>query len=93
MIIDSHLHITPTNYPIEHNGLEYSWDDLENWLKSEENLSTQVMTTLTQNQDSAQINDIFFKKIDQLEYKNQLYPFYWTHPNELNDSIFKKHNF
>lgn len=93
MIIDSHLHITPFGYPQEHNGLEFSWSDLETWLKSEKNLSAQVMTTLTQNQDSVKINDIFFDQINQLEYKHKLYPFYWTHSNELSDSIFKKHFF
>jgi len=90
MIIDAHTHIIPNLSSPEVVNIKFDWNDLNLWLSSEPRSKCTIIPNITQFCDSVSLNTQFFETLRAFPKKNQVFPFMWIHPNQLDASHFKE---
>lgn len=93
MIIDSHTHIVPSLSNPNLVGIKFDWSDLDFWLSSKPRSKCAIMPTITQFCDSVSLNKEFINALKAFPRKDQVLPFMWIHPNQLEAKHFKELSF
>lgn len=90
LIIDGHSHIISSLSNPSVVDIKFDLNDLDFWLSSEPESRCVVIPTITQFCDSVSLNIEFFEALKAFSRRDQVFPFMWIHPNQIEESHFKE---
>jgi len=88
-IADAHIHICKDDWRFGID-LVFTWDDLRDLFTCKKLERAVVMPMISNTDNSLEVNKEFFAEAASFEFRNNIWPYYWPHPNEVDTQFTKE---